>query len=116
MARRVAAIAGLCLATGAWAQEYTILDLGTLGGTTSHADKISDSEHIAGWAQSQSTALAVVWEGGAIHQLGTLGQGSWAWEAAHNLCHNQFLVFSDATRSDILDLPHDFFKSLAGFK
>lgn len=63
------------LATAAWAQ-YTIVDLGDLGGGFSRARAINDLGQVAGEALLPVEAVidqAVLWQGGSIANLGTLG-------------------------------------------
>lgn len=59
---------------------YTVIDLGTLTGTQSEADGISDSGWVEGWASLSGDVYghAVLWRNGAMTDLGTLGgQDSW---------------------------------------
>jgi probable HAF family extracellular repeat protein len=53
------------------AQQYEIVDLGTLGGLRSHANGISENGIVAGWAQLPPGGKhAVIWDGNGIVDLG----------------------------------------------
>jgi len=68
------AFAFLPLARGA---EYSILDVGTLGGTGSVAYAINDSGQIVGWAyDDQQRQQAFMWQGNTMTGLGFLAGGS----------------------------------------
>lgn len=62
-------------ATPAVAANYTITDLGTLGGVQSHAAAINASGQIAGWSEiaGSSNRHAFLYSNGAMADLGTLG-------------------------------------------
>jgi probable HAF family extracellular repeat protein len=65
----------LCVAIAAMpasAQDYEIIDLGTLGGNASGADCISENGTISGWATNASSVKhPVVWIDRAIQDLGS---------------------------------------------
>ena len=53
---------------------YSVIDLGTLGGTISHADDINASGQVVGWsARSSGIEHAFLWQNGIMTDLGTLG-------------------------------------------
>jgi probable HAF family extracellular repeat protein len=55
-------------------EEYSITDLGTLGGTFSEARGINDSGQVVGWGDTASgDSRAFLWEEGQMTHLGTLG-------------------------------------------
>lgn len=60
--------------TPAAAPSYTVIDLGTLGGTTSGAMDINNRGDVVGWAATASGAVhAFVFRGGRMIDIGTLG-------------------------------------------
>src|SRR2546421_44966 len=73
---RLALAAALLVASRAWAAPtYNLLDLGTLGGTSSVAQAINAAGQITGSAQPGGGAPlhAFLYSGGAMTDLGTLG-------------------------------------------
>src|SRR6185369_8588905 len=78
------------LAAPAAAQTYTIVDLGTLGGTTSQAHGINAKGWIVGESLTkESQDHAFLWDGKEMHDLGTLG-GSFS--AARGVNANDVVV------------------------
>ncbi len=72
------AVAGWLVAvTGAWAQppQYTLVNLGTLGGSTSGANGINASGQVVGISRTSGDTAerAFLWDGTAMTDLGTLG-------------------------------------------
>ena len=66
--------ASLALAPPAGAAAYQVIDLGTLGGTSSGATDVNDAGAIVGWARNGSGQVrAVVWRAGHMIDIGTLG-------------------------------------------
>jgi probable HAF family extracellular repeat protein len=57
-------------ATRLSAQQYEVVDLGTLGGNYSGANGISENGMIAGWATDTIGKQAVIWDQGGIADLG----------------------------------------------
>jgi probable HAF family extracellular repeat protein len=72
---QLSAILLLCVAGNAWGQaQYTVTDLGTLGGTSSCAYGINNSGQVVGQAATSSGAEhAFLYSGGTMTDLGTLG-------------------------------------------
>jgi probable HAF family extracellular repeat protein len=73
IARIIATAVTLIASTplGAGAQQYTVVDLGTLGGTVSYANGIAADGTIAGAATLSSSVLhAALWSGGAFMDMG----------------------------------------------
>ena len=55
------------------AQEYWVVDLGTLGGTNSEAKGINDRSQVVGWAQDlNGRTQAFIWGQGTMTGLGFL--------------------------------------------
>jgi probable HAF family extracellular repeat protein len=56
-------------------QQYTIMDLPSLGGTNSRANSINDRGWLAGYSNlgGNQSRHAALWRGGALTDLGTLG-------------------------------------------
>lgn len=55
-------LAAILLANAVCAVEYQVIDLGTLGGTISHAREINNSGQIVGWADTDTgESHAVLW-------------------------------------------------------
>lgn len=86
MKRAYLALAGLLVAalasgTGAWGADYTIIDLGTLGGNMSEGYGVNASGHVAGRSRTaDSTGEAFIWDGVTVHDIGSLdGHGSHAY-------------------------------------
>ncbi len=73
----LAALAAVVLTGSAQAAaplEYTLTDLGTLGGSVSEAYDINNAGQVAGYATNASQEMrAFVYENGAMKDLGTLG-------------------------------------------
>ncbi len=66
----------LFLAKTVYAVEYSIIDLGTFGGSFSQAQAINNSGQIVGSSQTNSGNWhASLWDNGVIIDLGTLGGG-----------------------------------------
>src|SRR5690242_14893014 len=56
---------------------YTILDLGTLGGSNSYVSAINDRGQVVGYSETSSGEThAFLWKKGAMTDLGTLGGGT----------------------------------------
>ena len=55
--------------------QYTITDLGTLGGSSSGAGGINNSGQVVGWSDitGNSAGRAFLYDGTAMQDLGTLG-------------------------------------------
>jgi len=69
---RALAAAGLGLAASAGAADWTLVDLGTLGGRNAHAAAVSQGGFVAGCAETASGDIhAFVWRGGTMTDLGT---------------------------------------------
>jgi probable HAF family extracellular repeat protein len=65
---------GLVLIYSAHALQYTITDLGTLGGTSSYALGMNSAGHIVGYSTTSSgDTRAFFWDGISMTNLGTLG-------------------------------------------
>ena len=64
--------------SSAWAQPYTITDLGTLpGGTTSYPTAVNNNGHIVGYGDTGVGAThAFFYSGGTLNDLGTLSGGT----------------------------------------
>ena len=60
-------------ATVIQAAEYTLIDLGTLGGSSTFANGINENNQITGYSDTGSEAHAFIWENGTFTDLGTLG-------------------------------------------
>lgn len=75
-ARGLACLTGAALAAGASAQQYTAVELGTLGGAGASAYGVNDLGMVVGASLTESEALhAFVWENGVMTDLGTLEGG-----------------------------------------
>ncbi len=67
-------VVGLLAAATASAATYTVIDLGTLGGTSSGATDINNRGDVVGWAATSSGAVhAFVYRDGKMIDIGTLG-------------------------------------------
>ena len=55
------------------AAEYTVTDLGTLGGSTSSAWAINESGEVVGESGVAGVSRAFLYTGGSMKNLGTLG-------------------------------------------
>jgi probable HAF family extracellular repeat protein len=68
------AVGTLATAPSASAAAYTIVDLGTLGGTTSTARAVNLNGQVVGWSATASGRNhAFLWQDGVMTDLGTLG-------------------------------------------
>jgi probable HAF family extracellular repeat protein len=69
------AIPGLlgALSLRAAAQTYDVVDLGTLGGSSSAAYGINASGQITGYGATKTGSQAFLYQNGAMSSLGTLG-------------------------------------------
>jgi probable HAF family extracellular repeat protein len=107
----VATIALLLFVTVARSQNYTVLDLGTLGGPHSVATGINSSGAIVGFSDTVLPGIqhAFLYSGGTITDLGTLGGStSYAWainvngqitgysDLSGNALHHAFIFQSGA--------------------
>src|SRR3954447_20070841 len=81
-------LAALCIGMGEPASpQYTIADLGTLGGDSSYAAGLNDAGQVVGQSRTtpgQPLAHAFLWDHGRMSDLGTLG-GPYSWANAINL-------------------------------
>lgn len=76
LGRRLAWPAGAALAFAASAQQYTAVELGTLGGAGASAYGVNDIGMVVGASLTESSELhAFVWEDGVMTDLGTLAGG-----------------------------------------
>src|SRR5687767_10238188 len=56
---------------------YTVVDLGTLGGTFSQSSNINSQGHVVGWSLTTDSRLdAFLYADGQMRDLGLLGEGS----------------------------------------
>lgn len=79
--------------------QYTIIDLGTLGGTFSNAQAINDNMQIVGGSDTASgDGHAFLWENGVMTDLGTLGGLDSHASAINNL--GQVIGSSQTTSGD----------------
>src|SRR6188768_556025 len=71
----LASVCLLCAITQAEAQlNYSLTDLGTLGGATSTANGVNNQGHVTGWAQTaDGSPHAFIFRDGKMQDLGTLG-------------------------------------------
>lgn len=66
-------------ASPSWAVEYSMQDLGTLGGSTSFAYGINNSGQVVGWSYTASSDYhAFLWQNGVMQDLGTLPGDLWS--------------------------------------
>src|SRR5215211_6490108 len=57
--------------------QYTTVDLGTLGGTSSEAFAINPAGQVAGTlTRTDGTTRGFVWQNGTVRRIGTLGGGN----------------------------------------
>ena len=77
----LAAVLGMLPAKTFATVQYTITDLGTLGGERSYAYAVNNSGRVVGWSEDANDDIrAFLWENGIMHDLGTLGgERSEAW-------------------------------------
>jgi probable HAF family extracellular repeat protein len=71
-----ALVALLFAASTCFAQMYTVTDLGTLGGSSSHALAINSVGQITGKASTASESHAFLWTSGKMEDLGSPGWAS----------------------------------------
>ncbi len=100
----VLALPTQCLARGQKLPHYTVIDLGTLGGTFSETGGISDS----GWVQGDSSLPgdiyehAYLWRNGVMTDLGTLG-GPDSWSGLGTNIWGDGVGFAETTTPDPLN-------------
>lgn len=94
----LSALACLIFSTSAWAVDYIITDLGTLGGTTSYARGINNNGQVVG-AVGTADGLehAFLYSNGSMIDLGTLG-GTYSY--AFSINNNGQVVGSARTDED----------------
>ena len=84
--RRLCAAAVICLAPSAFAQTYTVVPLGTLGGSVSLANAINSQGSVVGSSTTaQGPGHAFINDGTAMTDLGTLAAGSTAMSVANGI-------------------------------
>jgi probable HAF family extracellular repeat protein len=95
-----------------------LIDLGTLGGNESWANSINDEGQVAGWASdtiadsyahsftgSATQVRAVIWQGGTVRDLGTLGGPDSIGVFINNLGQVAGNSFTNDTPSPITGIP-----------
>jgi probable HAF family extracellular repeat protein len=92
----IGVFAALLVATGAFAQDYTVTDLGTLGGDESEAHAVNDKGQVVGWSRLPHDPTyggqpqhAFIYDQGTISDLGTLGGH---WSTAHGINNTGWVV------------------------
>lgn len=84
--RRLLAAAAICIAPSAFAQTYTVVPLGTLGGAVSLANAINSQGSVVGSSTTaQGAGHAFINDGTAMTDLGTLVSTSTAMSAANGI-------------------------------
>ncbi|MHB8256939.1 MAG: lipase/acyltransferase domain-containing protein [Acidiferrobacterales bacterium] len=101
-----------------WAAEYTVTDLGTLGGTVSYAFGINNNGQVVGYAftADNATAHAFLYSNGTMTDLGALG-GTWSQASGINNsgqvvggaytdgAYRHAVLYSNGTMTDLGTLP-----------
>jgi len=74
------AAVSLAVVGSAAAQTYTVVDLGTLGGSPSTASAINNANQIVGWSvNAEQATRPFLWSHGVLSDLGSLGPNGFAY-------------------------------------
>lgn len=97
------AFAALLAAPAFAARDYTVLDLGTLGGPGSYGAAIADDGTVVGCADVSAVAAhAFIWQGGTMRDLGTGGDASAAGSSCALALNERGQVAGRATNGEIV--------------